>query len=80
MNSDTNNTPAGTILVLGGTGKTGRRIAAQLDAQGAASFPLDLSQETPGDTAWFQVWFRDPLDPTGFGVGLSNGLEVTWCE
>ena len=30
-----------------------------------------------GNTAWFQIWFRDPGSPSG--TGLSNGLEVTVC-
>jgi hypothetical protein len=29
-----------------------------------------------GAKRYFQWWFRDPLDPAGFGRGLSDALEV----
>ena len=31
----------------------------------------------PGTTVDAQWWSRDPLDPTGFGTGLSDALEFT---
>jgi hypothetical protein len=31
-----------------------------------------------GTTLYYQYWFRDPAD--SFGVGLSEGLEVTFCD
>ena len=49
------------------------------DILGAATWPLDLSLKTAGTSESYQVWFRDPQDPTGFGVGLSDGLTVTYC-
>jgi hypothetical protein len=37
--------------------------------------PVDASMV--GRTRWYQVWFPDAGDP--FGVGLSDGLRVTFC-
>lgn len=50
------------------------------DLFGNALWPLDLSQKQAGTSESYQVWFRDPADPTGFGVGLSDGLTVTYCN
>lgn len=41
-----------------------------------ASVPVDASLE--GRTRWYQLWFPDANDP--FGVGLSDGLRVTFCR
>jgi serine protease AprX len=50
------------------------------DILGSGSWPLDLSKKQAGTSESYQVWFRDPADPTGFGIGLSDGLTVTYCE
>lgn len=50
------------------------------DVLGAATWNIDLSTKTPGDAESYQVWFRDPAEPSGFGTGLSNGLTVTYCD
>lgn len=55
-----------------------RGAVRQLDAFGDGTWPLDLAAKTPGDTEYYQVWFRDPAG--SFGIGLSDGLEVTYCE
>lgn len=31
----------------------------------------------PGANVYAQAWYRDPQDPTGFQIGLSNGLRFT---
>lgn len=31
-----------------------------------------------GSVVYFQAWSRDPLDPTGFGTSLSDGIRVTY--
>jgi hypothetical protein len=41
----------GTILILGGGGKTGARVNAQLRARGIATRPVSRSTETPFENA-----------------------------
>ena len=41
------------------------------------SGPLSLLQ--PGDTRYFQFWFRDAGGPGGSGFNLTDGLSVTFC-
>jgi hypothetical protein len=55
-----------------------RTPAITTDANGDASYDVDLGSVTAGETRFYQWWFRDPLDT--FTVGLSNGLEVTYCD
>jgi hypothetical protein len=57
-----------------------RTWPVQTDLFGDASWMLDISDRTSGSTQHYQVWFRDPADPTGFGVGLTAALAVTYCE
>ncbi len=51
---------------------------------GEATRALDLSQTPldtyqPGDTRYFQFWYRDPNDPNGASnFNLSDGVEVTF--
>jgi hypothetical protein len=33
-----------------------------------------------GTTQVFQFWFRDPEHPDGTGWGLSDALEVQFCQ
>lgn len=57
------------------------RLAAQiLDANGATSYAVPLTPSLRGVTRDFQFWFRDPLQPDGTGIGLSNGLQVRFCN
>ena len=46
------------------------------NASSAASVPFPVNASLIGRKRYFQWWFRDPLDPAGFGRGLSDGLEV----
>ncbi|MEO2093606.1 MAG: hypothetical protein ABGY71_06020 [bacterium] len=34
----------------------------------------------PGDTRYYPFWYRDPTHPDGIGVGLTNGMAVTFCN
>ena len=49
-----------------------------LDALGSVSYPFAVDGPMVGTTQYFQFWYRDP--PDAFGVGLSDGLEVTYCD
>jgi hypothetical protein len=40
------------------------------------AIPVDASMV--GTTRFYQFWFRDPSDAQG--VGLSEGLEITFCD
>ncbi|MDP6410243.1 MAG: S8 family serine peptidase [Planctomycetota bacterium] len=57
-----------------------RTWPVQTDLFGDGAWLLDISDRTAGATQFYQVWFRDPADPTGFGVGLTAALAVTYCE
>ena len=39
---------------------------------------INLKSSEIGTTRFYQIWFRDPIDP--FGVGTSDALEVRICE
>jgi hypothetical protein len=43
-----------------------------------ASAPV-LGVITPGSTAYFQCWYRDPA-AGGAAFNLSDGLSVTFCN
>jgi hypothetical protein len=45
---------------------------------GTGSLPVTITPAMVGTTLNYQWWFRDPGDATG--VGLSNGLSVTFCN
>jgi len=60
----------GTPLVRGPLSKTG--------VSGDASFPVNITPAMVGSTRNYQWWFRDPADP--FGIGLSDGLQVVFCD
>ncbi|NRA10249.1 MAG: hypothetical protein HRU02_18995, partial [Myxococcales bacterium] len=49
-----------------------------LDSMGSVSYPFAVDGSMVGSTQYFQFWFRDP--PDAHGVGLSDGLEVTYCD
>jgi hypothetical protein len=57
-----------------------RLPAVALDAAGAATISVPMLAAWAGTTRNFQFWFRDPTHPDGFGIGLTNGVEVVFCE
>jgi hypothetical protein len=46
------------------------------NATSSVSVPFPVIPSLVGTKRYFQWWFRDPLDPAGFGRGLSDALEV----
>jgi len=59
------------------------------DNAGFAQFQLDFTAAPlgqgpgmvePGDTRYFQFWFRDQGGPGGTGFNLTNGQQVTFCQ
>lgn len=72
----------GTLCVAG---PLYRLAPVQVDPQGRASFPLDLTSLPaggtiqPGDTAHFQWWYRDPT-AGGAGYDFSDALAVPFCQ
>jgi hypothetical protein len=72
-----------TIPFFGGTkcvaNPVKRTPIFQLDASGSASVPVPVSVGDLGQTRYYQFWFRDPQHPDGTTVGLSDGLQVTFC-
>jgi len=59
---------------------TQRMGVTQTDANGAAQVHVPIDPSMIGQTRYFQFWFRDPSHPDGTTVGLTNGLEVTFCR
>jgi hypothetical protein len=46
---------------------------------GYTSQPLPFSVFEVGLTRNYQFWFRDPANPDGTKIGLSNAGQVTFC-
>jgi len=58
---------------IAGTATMGPGLAAQI----ASTFPASGWLQ-PGDTWYFQRWYRDPQGPCGSGINLTNGLGLTF--
>jgi hypothetical protein len=56
-----------------------RSAPQSIGAGGTLSVPVAVQLADVGRTRYFQFWFRDPAQPDGTGVGLSDGLRVTFC-
>lgn len=52
----------------------------QADPSGSGVIPVALDPSMIGTSRWYQVYYRDPAHPDGTGVGLSNALEVNFCD
>jgi hypothetical protein len=50
----------------------------QMDLQGRATSPVDLSSASPGMTDYYQIIFRDPAQLDETGIGLTNPVKVTY--
>jgi hypothetical protein len=61
------------ISTVVGTATSGPGLAAQI----TASFPASGWLQ-PGDTWYFQRWYRDAEGPCGSGFNLTNGLGLTF--
>jgi hypothetical protein len=73
------NTPffGGTRLVSPPISRAGVRV---LDFIGSANWDYPVAAGAVGTSRFFQVWMRDPAHSDGTGVGMSNGLQITFCE
>jgi len=57
------------------------RVAVHtLDLFGDGNVPIAVLPGMAGTTLYYQNWYRDPAHPDGTQAGLSDGLEVTYCE
>jgi hypothetical protein len=69
------------VPFYGGTlnvgGQIRRERAFAFDFVGTTTIPIPVDAAAVGTTRFYQLWFLDPGD--AFGVGLSDGLSVTFC-
>ncbi|MFT4542042.1 MAG: Zn-dependent metalloprotease [Planctomycetota bacterium] len=74
-----NNLPffGGTLLVGGGLN---RLPLVQFDGNGHGSYLIPIDAGMVGQTRFYQWWYRDPLHTDGTGIGLSDGLQVLFCQ
>jgi hypothetical protein len=74
-------TQPGNRPLLGGTlyagGPLKRDLVTSFGPFGDLYLPLQVTPAMIGETRWYQLWYQDPGDPQG--VGLSNGVRVTFC-
>ncbi|MDP6370147.1 MAG: hypothetical protein QF615_11105, partial [Planctomycetota bacterium] len=67
----------GTLLVAPPLNRT---TISMTDVFGMASHPLPISAGDVGTTRYYQWFFRDPGHADGTNAGLSNALEVPFCN
>ncbi|HTF88182.1 MAG TPA: VCBS repeat-containing protein [Planctomycetota bacterium] len=72
-----NNTPfqGGTLCVAP---PVSRLSGQMISPKGTASRAIPVDVSMVGTTRWYQFWFRD--NPSKFGIGLSDGLAVSFCQ
>ena len=78
--TDTNDLPffGGTLYVAP---PLVRMPIMQVDGSGMASFDwIGHAQPSMGECYFLQFWQRDPGNPAGFNVAVSNGLRVDVCD
>lgn len=56
-----------------------RMPVVQLDASGFGYITVPIDPSWVGETHWFQYLFRDPQAADGSGIGMSDGLRLTFC-
>lgn len=56
-----------------------RNPVVALDGAGAAQVALSLAPAMVGQSRYYQWWMRDPQNPDGSKVALSNALRVVFC-
>ncbi len=75
---------AASVPAFGGTRLVANPITREgvvtLNLLGAASKPYAVPPGSSGSTRYFQFWYRDPSHPDGTGVGLTDGLQVIFCD
>jgi hypothetical protein len=57
-----------------------REEFVQLDNWGSTMVPITVLAGSSGTKKFYQWWYRDPGHPDGTAVGLSDGLEVLFCD
>jgi hypothetical protein len=57
-----------------------RTPIVQLDINGALSIPVAIDPSMVGHERFYQFWFRDPQQPDGTTVGLTNAVKVSFCR
>lgn len=67
----------GTLLI---TPPVVRLGVAFTDVTGSTSRSIVLGPGLVGETRCYQYWFRDPAHPDGTTVGVSNAVEVVFCD
>ena len=50
------------------------------DSLGFVNVPITVGLSDIGFTRWFQFWFRDSANPDGTGTGLTDAVEVQFCQ
>ncbi|HJP02144.1 MAG TPA: hypothetical protein QF764_10285 [Planctomycetota bacterium] len=51
-----------------------------LDGFGDGQMAVNVTPSMVGTTRYYQQWFRDPASPDGIPVGLSDALQVEFCD
>jgi hypothetical protein len=72
------------VPFLGGTRLVGvpfqRELIFQTDALGFASAVLPVPAGSSGTDRYFQAWYRDTAQTDGTGAGLTDGLQIRYCD
>jgi hypothetical protein len=75
---------AGSAPFFGGTMLVATPVVrtpiVQLDANGALTLPIAIDVAMVGLDRYYQFWFRDPAQPDGTTVGLTNAVKVSFCH
>jgi hypothetical protein len=57
-----------------------RFAPVQIDSIGDASYSIPIDDTMGGTTRYYQFWMRDPQNPDGTFVALSDALQVDFCD